>query len=119
MDRHVARPALHDRRPRRHARERPDRPVLRRQLGHVATSRCPTPTRSLRLWRNTAAASLTSGQSLHARRRNTLGYEWDEDADNGFRPAGQFELSSTTVSGLEVFTDYGSTTKLNGTARTT
>ena len=40
---------------------------------------------------------------------DTLGYEWDEDADNGFRPAGQFRLSSTTVSGLEVFTDYGST----------
>ena len=46
----------------------------------------------------------------------TLGYEWDEDADNGFRPAGQFRLSSTTVSGLEVFTDYGSNTKLDGTA---
>ena len=43
-------------------------------------------------------------------RPTTLGYEWDDDADNGFRPAGQFRLSSTTVSGVEVFTDYGSTT---------
>jgi len=44
---------------------------------------------------------------------NTLGYEWDQDADNGFRPNGEFKLSSTTVSGLEVFSDYGSTTTLN------
>ena len=46
---------------------------------------------------------------------HTLGYEWDEDPDNGFRPAGQFRLSSTTVSGVEIFTDYGSTT-IGGTA---
>jgi hypothetical protein len=71
--------------------------------------------RQLRMWRNTAATSLTPGQSLQLA-PNTLGYEWDEDADNGFRPTGQFKLSSTTVSGLEVFSDYGSTTELNGTA---
>ena len=71
--------------------------------------------RGLRMWRNTAVASLGPGQSLPLA-PSTLGYEWDEDADNGFRPAGQFRLSSTTVSGLEVFTDYGTSTKLNGTA---
>jgi len=27
----------------------------------------------------------------------TLGYEWDVDADNGFRPAGLFLLSTTTL----------------------
>ena len=69
----------------------------------------------LRMWRNTDAADLASGQSLQLA-PSTLGYEWDEDADNGFRPAGQFRLSSTTVTGLEVFTDYGSTTQLGGTA---
>ncbi len=47
---------------------------------------------------------------------DTLGYEWDEDPDNGFRPAGSFRLSSTTVSNVEVFTDYGSTTRPDGTA---
>ena len=26
----------------------------------------------------------------------TLGYEWDEDLDNGARPAGTFDLSTTT-----------------------
>ena len=71
--------------------------------------------RQLRMWRNTAATSLGPGQSL-ALAPNTLGYEWDEDADNGFRPRGQFRLSSTTVTGLEVFTDYGSAVKQNGTA---
>ena len=64
--------------------------------------------KNLRLWRNTAATSLTSGQTLQLA-PSTLGYEWDVDADNGFRPAGQIRLSSTTANGLEVFTDYGST----------
>ena len=43
----------------------------------------------LRFWRNTRVASLASGQSttLDAG-TGTLGYEWDVDADNGFRPAG-------------------------------
>ena len=38
------------------------------------------------------------------------------DADNGFRPAGLIDMSSTTVSGVEVFTDYGSTVEHSGTA---
>ena len=71
--------------------------------------------RLLRLWRNTAATSLAPNGSLQLA-PDTLGYEWDVDPDNGFRPAGSFRLSSTTVSGLEVFTDYGSTTQQNGTA---
>jgi hypothetical protein len=75
------------------------------------TSRITVPAsyKSLRMWRNTTAGALTLAP-------NTLGYEWDVDADNGFRPAGQVKLSSTTVSGLELFTDLGSTTKLGGTA---
>ncbi|HEY3758579.1 MAG TPA: DUF4082 domain-containing protein [Solirubrobacteraceae bacterium] len=63
----------------------------------------------LRLWKSTTASTLRSGQSLTlAPGAGTLGYEWDEDVDNGFRPAGQFDLSSTTVSGLQTFKDYGS-----------
>jgi Domain of unknown function (DUF4082)/Fibronectin type III domain len=86
-------------------------------LVNSGTSRITVPYayRQLRMWRNTAATSLAPGQSL-ALAPGTLGYEWDEDADNGFRPAGQFRLSSTTVSGVEVFTDYGSTTKFGATA---
>ena len=65
----------------------------------------------LRLWRGTAAASLTGSQTLTlSPGGGTLGYEWDVDPDNGFRPAGLFDLSSTTVTGAETFSDYGSTT---------
>ncbi|HEV7750722.1 MAG TPA: DUF4082 domain-containing protein [Baekduia sp.] len=69
----------------------------------------------LRLWRGTQAATLGAGQTLTLA-PNTLGYEWDVDADNGYRPAGAIDLSSTTVSGLETFTDYGSFTQANDTA---
>jgi hypothetical protein len=62
----------------------------------------------LRMWRNTAAARLAAGASPLALAPSTLGYEWDEDPDNGFRPPGQFRLSSTTVSGVDTFVDYGS-----------
>ena len=31
-----------------------------------------------------------------------LGYEWDTDVDNGFRPAGLFDLSSTTLPETQV-----------------
>jgi hypothetical protein len=70
---------------------------------------------SMRMWRNTAAASLNAGSTLTLA-PNTLGYEWDQDVDNGYRPNGLFQLSSTTVGGLEVFTDYGSHTKTGATA---
>src|SRR2546430_8544039 len=45
----------------------------------------------MRFWRNTSIASLAPGQvaTLPA---GVLGYEWDVDADNGFRPAGLVPL---------------------------
>jgi hypothetical protein len=68
----------------------------------------------LALWKNTAVAKLAAGTTLTlSPGTGLLGYEWDEDVDNGFRPAGEFDLSSTTASGLQVFTDYGSTTTGN------
>ncbi len=81
----------------------------------TATITVPGKYAKLRFWRNTAAASLSSTQTLSLA-KDTLGYEWDIDADNGFRPAGLFDLSSTTASGLQLFTDYGSTTQDGGTA---
>jgi hypothetical protein len=70
----------------------------------------------LQLWRNTSIAQLTQGQSVTlAPGSGTLGYEWDVDADNGFRPAGEFDLSSTTVSGVQPFIDYGTNTTNNQT----
>jgi hypothetical protein len=47
----------------------------------------------LRLWRHTRLARLRSGAASLAPR--TVGYESDEDTDNGFRPAGLIRLSST------------------------
>ena len=71
----------------------------------------------LRFWRNTQAANLGTGQTLTlAPGQETLGYEWDEEPDNGFRPKGLFDLSSTTYTNAEIFTDYGSTTKSGQTA---
>ncbi|WP_456510259.1 DUF4082 domain-containing protein [Arthrobacter sp. TE12231] len=71
----------------------------------------------LRLWRNTTIAGLSAGTTATlGAGLGTLGYEWDSDSDNGFRPAGSFKLSQTTSTTAEVFTDYGSTTKNPGTA---
>ncbi|HEY2479044.1 MAG TPA: DUF4082 domain-containing protein [Solirubrobacterales bacterium] len=64
----------------------------------------------LRFWRNTAVSQLKSTETLTlSPGTETLGYEWDSDVDNGFRPTGRISLSSTTVNGLQTFTDYGTT----------
>ncbi|MGH9418784.1 MAG: N,N-dimethylformamidase beta subunit family domain-containing protein, partial [Thermoanaerobaculia bacterium] len=63
----------------------------------------------LRFWRNTSVASLAP-DSAATLPDGTLGYEWDSDLDNGSRPAGLFDLSSTAldVSGYYLL-DNGST----------
>ncbi len=62
----------------------------------------------MRFWRNTPVSKLTSSQTLTlSPGTGTLGYEWDVNPDNGFRPAGRVSLSSTTVNGVQTFTDYG------------
>jgi hypothetical protein len=50
----------------------------------------------MRFWRNTSIAALGPGQTATLP-TGVLGYEWDIDADNGFRPAGLFPLSTTTL----------------------
>jgi N,N-dimethylformamidase beta subunit-like, C-terminal len=76
----------------------------------------PSTYKSMRLWRNTTVANLSAGQSRTlAPGGNTLGYEWDIDVDNGFRPRGAFDLSSTTVTNAESFIDYGTLVKQNTT----
>ncbi|HEU5043332.1 MAG TPA: N,N-dimethylformamidase beta subunit family domain-containing protein, partial [Nocardioidaceae bacterium] len=71
----------------------------------------------LRFWRNTRVASLGAGQSTAlGQGLGTLGYEWDIDADNGYRPAGLMDMSSTTSNNAEDFTDYGGTTRQGSTA---
>jgi len=68
----------------------------------------PSAYSKLRFWRNTSVASLGQGQTATLGSQ-TLGYEWDEDLDNGFRPAGDMDLSSTTVNVTEHLVDYGNT----------
>ena len=41
--------------------------------------------------------------------RGVLGHEWDEDVDNGCRPAHLQRLSETTVDNVQAIMDYGST----------
>jgi hypothetical protein len=61
-----------------------------------------------RFWRNTSVAALSPGQ-VATLAFNTLGYEFNSDLDNGFRPAGLIDLSSTFVNASEKLLDYGST----------
>ena len=68
----------------------------------------PEPEGKARFWRNTSVATLASGTSATLP-FGTLGYEWDEDLDNGFRPAGLIRLSNTTVNGVSYLQDFGST----------
>ena len=62
----------------------------------------------MRFWRNTSVATLASGTSATLP-SSTLGYEWDVDLDNGSRPAGLFQLSTTTVPNAPILLDFGST----------
>ncbi|WP_229068338.1 DUF4082 domain-containing protein [Actinoplanes sp. DH11] len=48
-----------------------------------------------RLWRHTDLTNIPAGQSV-ALAPHTVGYESDEDVDNGFRPEGLVRLSTTT-----------------------
>jgi hypothetical protein len=70
--------------------------------------RVPADAGKLRLWRNTSVATLAAGAEATLS-DGTLGYEWDSDLDNGSRPPGLVDLSSTTETGLNVLQDNGST----------
>jgi hypothetical protein len=61
-----------------------------------------------RFWRNTGMSTLQVGET-GALVGNLLGYEWDSDVDNGFRPAGLINLSLTTVEVDTFLMDFGST----------
>ena len=107
LDRHVARSALQPAGRRRAPGEWRDRHDLDGQLGHHGDHRAG---------RDGPPALLAehARRGAHLRRRDavwaeTLGYEWDEDLDNGARPNGLMHLSSTTVTGVEKIIDYGAT----------
>jgi hypothetical protein len=66
-----------------------------------------------RFWRNTSVATLAAGTTA-VFPAGTLGYEWDASPDNGFRPPGLMQLSSTTVVGDQVLQNYGGTVVTGG-----
>jgi VCBS repeat-containing protein len=70
----------------------------------------PASMAQLRFWRNTSVASGNGGTLTRL-----LGYEWDSDLDNSFRPAGLIDMSSTTRNVSTLLLDNGATTG-SGTA---
>jgi methionine-rich copper-binding protein CopC len=70
---------------------------------------------NLRFWRNTAVAKLQTGQVATIGDR-VVGYETDEDVNNGFRPAGLFDLSATTFTSTSHVLDAAGVVVGNGTS---
>lgn len=66
-----------------------------------------------RFWRNTGLSGLASGTSADLG-QGIIGYESDEDVDNGFRPDGLIRMSTTTRSTSQYLYDYGNDVS-NGT----
>ncbi|WP_375431149.1 DUF4082 domain-containing protein [uncultured Friedmanniella sp.] len=62
----------------------------------------------LRLWRGTTLAAMASGTTATLS-DHTVGYESNEDVDNGYRPAGLIDMSTTVGPTPEYLTDYGNT----------
>ena len=79
------------------------------------TIKVPAEMGRMRLWRNTSLQSLSAGQ-VASLTPGILGFEWDTDADNGFRPPGLIRLSQATYDVTTMMLDFGSTV---GPGRTT
>lgn len=60
----------------------------------------------LRMWRNTGLNNLASGTKV-ALADSTVGYESNEDVDNGFRPPGLIRMSTTQGAVSEYLQDFG------------
>ena len=76
--------------------------------GATTSIQVPAADGKMRFWRNTSVATLAAGTTATLP-NSTLGYEWDIDADNGFRPPGLIRLSTTAVPNAPVLQDQGST----------
>ncbi|MCO8271754.1 DUF4082 domain-containing protein [Actinoplanes sp. TRM 88003] len=61
-----------------------------------------------RFWRGTTVATQSAGSTMLLA-PHTIGYESDEDLDNGFRPAGLIRLSTTVGETPEYLRDFGNT----------
>lgn len=63
----------------------------------------------MRIWRHTSIADLETDE-VAILPAGYLGYEWDSDLDNGFRPPGLINMSKTIVDVPNYLLDYGSVT---------
>jgi hypothetical protein len=70
--------------------------------------RVPEADGKMRLWRNTSVASQQSNGTA-VLTPGTVGFEFDEDLDNGARPAGLIRMSTTPGNGVSKLQDHGST----------
>jgi hypothetical protein len=91
--------------------------IFRMNGGQNDTITVPQTDGQMRFWRNTEAALLGSGQ-VATLAPGTIGAEFDDDEDNGFRPAGLIELSNTSVTDqnnylLDFGTTYGAGTAIH------
>ena len=83
--------------------------LFRMNGGQNGTITVPQADGRMRFWRNTSVATLGTGQAATLA-PGTIGAEFDDDEDNGFRPAGLFELSSTSITdSTNYLLDYGTT----------
>ncbi|MDD5580533.1 MAG: DUF4082 domain-containing protein [Methylobacter sp.] len=83
-------------------------PIFMVNDGATTSIEVPQADGQMRFWRSTGIATLPAG-SFATLPNGTLGYEWDVDLDNGFRPDGLVRLSTTIVPNAPVLTDNGST----------
>lgn len=60
----------------------------------------------LRVWRGSSLASMAAGTTASLS-DHTVGYESNEDVDNGYRPAGLIRMSTATGPTPEYLMDYG------------
>ena len=104
VDRHVARPALQPGR-RRAAGERADRDDLHGQRRHGPRSRS-RPRDGKCASGGTPTSRTSPGGERDAGRRH-LGYEWDEDLDNGFRARRAGPTLVDDVDDRPIAPDYG------------
>ena len=82
--------------------------IFRMNGGQDTTITVPAADGKMRFWRNTSVANLGSGSAALA--PGTIGPEFDDDEDNGFRPAGLIELSALSVTDSSNYLlDYGVT----------
>ena len=83
--------------------------LFRMNGGQNGTITVPQGDGRMRFWRNTSVAGLGTGQ-VATLAPGTIGAEFDDDEDNGFRPAGLFGLSTTPITdSVNFLLDFGST----------